>query len=389
MKLIISVDAIHKPLTGIGRYALELSRELSLLLPDETIKFFTFGRWVELKDLLSIDNPNHTYHSNDAAIEYLRKLLSKYRPAVNLYKHSSSIYYKYKLKNFKDHVFHSPNYFLPRHPGPKVVTIHDLSHIWLPHCHPTARVNYLNSELSKTTKHADLIICPSESVRKELIGFFDLPSDRVVSIPMGVNTIYQPRTSTETEYYLSKWGLKHKRYSLYVGTIEPRKNLKMLLSVYSTLPIDLRKAYPLVIAGSWGWDSEDIRKQLCIAVTQGWLFYLDYVPQISLPSLYAGAKLFVYPSIYEGFGLPPLEAMSSGVPVVCSDSSSLPEVVGDAAFKFPSHDHEALRNCLLTTLEDPILEQNAIKKGLERSRLFTWKRCMLSTIEVYNMASNI
>jgi alpha-1,3-rhamnosyl/mannosyltransferase len=172
-------------------------------------------------------------------------------------------------------------------------------------------------------------------------------------------------------------------YSLFVGTIEPRKNIETLLDAYSRLPLELRKRWPLVLTGYHGWRNESIHQRLESAKREGWAFYLGFVPSEDLPLLFAGARLFTFPSLYEGFGLPVLEAMSSGVPVVCSNSSSLPEVAGDAALMCDAKDTETLTDLIRRGLEDDAWRASAVEQGLLHAAGFSWERCALETLQVY------
>ena len=165
----------------------------------------------------------------------------------------------------------------------------------------------------------------------ELLQEFNLSEDKVQAIPLGVDQVYHPRPLSEIEDVLAQYGLQAQGYSLFVSTIEPRKNLSNLIAAYSKLPSAMRQRWPLVLVGGKGWNSDEIHAQIEQATAQSWLKYLGYVPQAHLPLLYAGARLFTYPSLYEGFGLPIAEAMASGVPVLTSNCSSMPEVAGTAA----------------------------------------------------------
>jgi alpha-1,3-rhamnosyl/mannosyltransferase len=194
---------------------------------------------------------------------------------------------------------------------------------------------------------------------------------------------FHPRGADELRGALSRHGLEVGGYSLFVGTIEPRKNIETLLDAYSRLPIELRKRWPLVLTGYHGWRSESIHQRLDSAKREGWAYYLGFVPSEDLPLLFAGARLFTFPSLYEGFGLPVLEAMSSGVPVVCSNNSSLPEVAGDAALMCEAQDTETLTELIQRGLEDEAWRASAVEQGLLHAARFSWERCASETLQVY------
>ncbi|HEV7416212.1 MAG TPA: glycosyltransferase family 1 protein, partial [Tianweitania sediminis] len=176
------------------------------------------------------------------------------------------------------------------------------------------------------------------------------------------------------------------RYALYAGTIEPRKNLVRLLDAFEQLPQTLRQRYPLVLAGYKGWNNTAILERLHRAETQGWARYLGYVPDEALPHLFAGARLFAFPSLYEGFGLPVLEAMASGVPVVCSNAASLPQVAGNAALMINAEDAAGLTEALQRGLEDEEWRRDAVASGIQQAARFSWKRCAEETADVYRQA---
>jgi alpha-1,3-rhamnosyl/mannosyltransferase len=189
----------------------------------------------------------------------------------------------------------------------------------------------------------------------------------------------------ETNQVLQQYALEHGNYSLCVSTIEPRKKIDALLDAYSCLPHDLRRRYPLVLIGSVGWKCEALHQRIERCCAEGWVNYFGYVPEADLPVLYAGARLFVYPSNYEGFGLPVLEAMASGVPVVTSDCSSLPEVAGGAALLVDPDEVDSLADCVQRGLTDEEWRLSASSHGLNVASRFTWDRCVEETVQVYRL----
>ena len=386
MRVILAADAIQTPLTGIGRYAYELARGLPEHPLIDQLRLFSFGRWREVADLVRMAEAPPDVNPSLKSSTALRRHLAGNRLAVRVYQAVTPPFFCWRLRNQSDALFHSPNYFLPPFSGRSVATIHDLSHICLPHCHPAARVDYLNRALPATFRQADFLITDAESVRQEVIHHFDWPADRIAAVPLGVAPIFHPRNLVELAPVLQSYGLTVEGYTLFVGTIEPRKNLQRLISAYESLPVSVRQRWPLVLAGAHGWQSGEIHKRIAKAAASGWLRYLEFVPQHDLPFLYAGARLFAYPSLYEGFGLPPLEAMASGVPVVTSNVSSLPEVVGDAALTVDPQDMSALSDALARGLEDDVWREFAVSSGLKRASLLTWANCVKNTVSIYAKA---
>jgi glycosyltransferase involved in cell wall biosynthesis len=385
MQVILGSDAIHRPLTGIGRYALELARHLREMPEVERLDFFSMGRWQTWQDLQACEQPVMPIDgsSNASPPRTLRSVLAENALAVRAYGALSPALYAWRLRNRADALFHSPNYFLPPHPGPCVATIHDLSHVWHPQFHPQVRVDFMNRALPQTLKRADFLITDAESVRQEVIRHFDWPASKIAAVPLGVDPVYHPRSEVELAPVLEKWGLSVKSYTLYVGTVEPRKNLGVLLEAYEQLAPALRNRWPLVIAGSRGWNSEQIHDRMAKAATQGWLFYLNYIPQAQLPLLYAGAKLFVYPSLYEGFGLPPLEAMASGVAVIASDIPSIAEYAQGSAVLVDPDDVKLLTETIAKALEYEESFINLTQMGIIKSKKMSWANTTHKILDVY------
>ena len=384
MDVILATDAIVAPLTGIGRYAFELASRLPTHSQIKRVRYFSFGSWRDGGSFSGVGaGPQLDNTGGVKGVKSLRSHLAGSRVAVRAFHMLSPPFFGWRLRAEAGSLFHSPNYFLPPFPGRSVATIHDLSHVFYPKFHPAARVDYMLRALPETLRRADFLITDAESVRTEIIQHYGWAPDRIASVALGVDPVFRPRTAANVLPVLQRYGLHTTDYTLCVGTIEPRKNLDRLLSAYEGLPKGLRHHCPLVLVGSRGWLSEGVYGRIVKGAAEGWVRYLDFVPQDSLPYLYAGARLFAYPSLYEGFGLPPLEAMASGVPVVTSNVSSLPEVVGAAALLVDPLDVSALSDALRRGLEDAAWRTHAIELGLERASTFSWGRCIDHTTSIY------
>lgn len=223
-------------------------------------------------------------------------------------------------------------------------------------------------------------------MRGEVLSHFGLDPARVTTVPLGVSGEFVPLGEGEARAGLQSLGLRHGEYFLAVGTLEPRKNLATVVSAFSRLAPNARRATPLVIAGMSGWGRDRVPASLAAMLDAGEARLLGYVGQEKLPALYSGARLFLYPSLYEGFGLPPLEAMACGVPVVASRAASLPEVVGDAGVLVEPRDEAAIANAMQRALEDAAWRNGLGQRGLERARAFTWRRCAEQTFDIYRKA---
>lgn len=381
--MILATDAIRAPLTGIGRYAFELAQRLPAHPAIGQTRFFSEGRWLDQAYLAHVAADSRVDGQPAPHRLGLRSRLASNRLAVRAYQALAPRLFGWRLRDEAQALFHSPNYFLPPFPGRSVATVHDLSHVSYPQFHPVARVDHLNRALPETLQRVDFLITDAESIRQQVIRHFGWPAERIAAVPLGVAPVFRPRSEAEVAPVLQRYGLQPGGYTLYVGTIEPRKNLERLLAAYEVLPAPLRQRWPLVLSGAWGWHSGAIHARMARAAAAGWLHYLDFVSQDNLPLLYAGARLFAYPSLYEGFGLPPLEAMASGVPVVTSNVSSLPEVVGDAALTIDPQDVKALSFALARGLQDNAWRISAVALGLERAAAFTWASCVERTVSIY------
>jgi glycosyltransferase involved in cell wall biosynthesis len=299
----------------------------------------------------------------------------------------SGIKNHYALQDHENAIFHGPRFYLPRFNGSSVATFHDLSIFTHTQYHPPERVRYMQRALNLTLQRASMLITDSEYTRQELASYFGYPLDKIRTISLACSEDFHPREAADCVSVLARLGLVHGGYTLYAGTIEPRKNIEALLDAYSILPDAIRQRWPLVLAGYHGWQSEQLHERINAAENAGWARYLGYVADEDLPHLFAGAHLFFFPSHYEGFGLPVLEAMASGVPVVCSNASSLPEVAGDAALMFEPTDVDTLRQLIMIGLEDEDWRETAKQKGLAQASTFSWQRCAKETVAVYRELS--
>lgn len=382
MKLVLAVDAIFPPMTGIGRYALELAKQLSGQPEIDDLRLLGWGWIPDVVQLLAAGDSGKPEFRKSLVGE-LRRRVSCYKWAVLLYGALVPALQARRLRPYGEYLFHSPNYFLPRHAGPSIATVHDLSIYRYPETHPAARVLYFEREFRKTLDRASWLITDSEAIRREVIEMFGWSENRITSVPLGVDASFYPRSQEELTPVLAAYGLSPGQYALCVSTLEPRKNIARLLQAYEGLPADLRRTYPIVLAGGRGWHDKELLRMLEKAQCAGWARHLGYVPQDVLPLLYAGARASCFPSIYEGFGLPVLESMASGVPVLTSNRSSLPEVCGSAGWLINPDDVEDISHGLLAVLLDDYWRESARIEGLRLAAQATWPECVRRTVETY------
>jgi len=366
VKLAFAVDAIVPPLTGIGRYAWELARHHVMHRGQfDSLRFYFAGQWIDDPVALLKKGPTNR-HSR------IPKFL---RP-------SASVRGWAERRAMSKHLFHSPNYFLPKTVERGVVTVHDLSVFKYPETHPIERLRHFEESFASTLSRASHLITDSEVIRLEVAEYFGWSMEKITAVRLGVPQEFRPYDDVDLVEPLHELDLTPGNYSLCVSTLEPRKRIDRLLTVYANLPVGLRRSCPLVLAGSAGWLNESLNDQIRRGQNEGWLRYLGFVPEASLPKLYAGARAFFFPSSYEGFGLPLLEALASGVPALASNCSSMPEVADGAACLVDSNDHESLLEGVQKVLLDDAWRLSAITKGLRVASDTTWDKCAQRTLEV-------
>lgn len=398
-----------KQRTGIGNYAYNLMKALSEIVAvknDDKLYSYAHGK---LFQNLDIENTS----SNNIVNLILKFLPSKYLYAIPFYipirekilqilnksKNKQNLFSDYKID-----IYHEPNFLLEVNENntnnntnnniKTIITVHDLSIFDVPETHPKHRVEFVTKNLEKSLNKADKIICDSEFTKQRLLHYFPQTKSKSKVIYLGVENKFMPLANllkadeanhkeNANNIFLQQYNLKSQSYILSVGTLEPRKNILTLINAFLQLPNNLQQKFPLVIIGQRGWLDDNIINKINALVNQQKLYFLNYVSDTDLIRLYANAKVFCYPSIYEGFGLPPLEAMASGIPVITSNSSSIPEVVGENSLMHESQDDFQLKQHLYNVLNDENLHKQLSEYSLNRSKLFSWNKTAEQTLQVY------
>ncbi|HEY5801398.1 MAG TPA: glycosyltransferase family 1 protein [Burkholderiaceae bacterium] len=369
--------SLLSPLTGIGQYTYNLTRELHGLLPQQPWLFYGTGWSQQLRD------------APMPGVDTVKKNIKRFLPQPYLV--SRFIQQRIFNAGARKHrfaLYHEPNFLAYRAGCPTIVSVHDLSWIRHPETQPLERVRVMNKLMPEVVERAAHIMVPTDFVRGEVLAYYGLPPERVTTTLYAASTEFQPRDAQTCAVILDRLGLRYGGYVLAVGTLEPRKNLSTAIAAYSQLPAPLRKRYPLVIAGMNGWGMDSFSPALQQLVRTGEAIVTGYVAQGELPLLYAGARMMVYPSLYEGFGLPPLEAMASGVPVIVSDRASLPEVTGGAAISVAALDDALLSVKMEQVLQDEGLHRQMVEAGLLQAGKFSWRQCAIDTLRVYQKVIN-
>ncbi|WP_427913613.1 glycosyltransferase family 4 protein [Ramlibacter sp. MMS24-I3-19] len=384
MKVVLGTGSLLSPLTGIGQYALQLADGLCRTPAVEP--WFFYGQQV------SRENPavSKPWLSGWGRTGKVRTFVRKYVPnAYGLDRQRKQLVLNRLVRRERFDVYHEPNYLALDFDGPTVITVHDLSWIRYPETHPIERVRAMNRYFEPALRKASLLLTDSEFVGRELVEVFGIDPAMIRPILLGLDPMFRPRTATETAEVMHRLELEHGGYFLSVGTLEPRKNMQATVSAYSRLPASVRRRHPLVIAGMRGWRTSKLESLLEPLVASGELRMLGYLSREDLAMVTAGALTMVYPSVYEGFGLPPLESMGCGVAPIASNRSSLPEVVGDAGLQVDPDDADQLVLAMTRLAEDAGLRQSLSNAALERAQNFTWERCVSETVAAYGAARTV
>ncbi len=281
-------------------------------------------------------------------------------------------------------IFHAPDFVLPPVRGAKtIVTVHDLSFMRTPHCAPPRLRAYLNEVVPRSIGRADVILADSQNTRHDIIALLDVAPEKIAVVPAGVESRFRPiDQAAELERVQRHYKLE-RPFILSVGTLEPRKNFVGLIEAYKLLGEARNRDLKLVIAGGKGWLYEEIFATVERLNLNERVIFPGFVADEDLPALYNLAQLFAFPSFYEGFGLPPLEAMACGTPVVTSNSSSLPEVVGQAGIMVEAQDTEGLAQAMERVSNDEDLRRSMREAGLRQAKQFTWEEAVKKLLKAY------
>lgn len=375
----VAFDAVPllSPLTGIGQYAKHLLEELDATEGMDVQKFYATGWHSEIRQ-----KPLPVMASR------WKSVIKKWIPQTYDYSRAmQQRFFTAGAKAFKPDVYHEPNFLAYEFDGPSVITVHDLSWIRYPEMHPAERVRAMDKYFEPGLMRSARILTDSEFVKQELIDVFGVNPDIIHPVYLGVEAEFQPHSPLQTQSTLATLGLTHGQYLLAVGTLEPRKNLQLALRAFMALAPTVRKQFPLVLVGMKGWHASELEQQLTPLVNAGEVIQLGYLSRDDLVKVVAGAWSLVYPSIYEGFGLPPLEAMACGVPVIASDVSSIPEVVGATGLLIDPQDVEQLTQAMLKMTQAPEFRNACADLALARSQQFSWANCARETVAVYRAAA--
>lgn len=365
----IGIDArlVYYTRAGIGEYTLRLTQALARTFGEHTFTLLQDRRnkqpLLEAPNIRVAHTPVPSHH----------RLEQPLLPWV--------------VKRLATDVFHSPDFIPPLYSaGPSVITIHDLAFLIYPHFLTKDSARYYG-QIDRAVRRADRIIAVSESTRHDLVKKLGVPDDKITVIYEAADPLFQPEDRQAALRHVQALFELPEEFILFVGTIEPRKNIPGLLRAYRRLRDKYKLTPALVLAGAPGWLSEDVYKLANDLALKPHCFFLGRVSNHDLYHLYNAALCLVHPAFYEGFGLTPLEAMACGTPVIVSNISSLPEVVGDAALLIDPQNDEEITVALWRILTDSALRNQLRTKGLQRADAFSWERAAEQTMAVYHKAA--
>ncbi|GAB4509248.1 MAG: glycosyltransferase family 1 protein [Anaerolineae bacterium] len=360
----IGIDArlIAYRVGGISTYTRQLVQALEKLNPEEKMTIFHSRKAPDVItsqfNTAKLMTPPH--HRNE------RSLLSL------------------ELFRFRLDVLHSPDFIPPKGGARRhVITVHDLTFLHFPQYKDAEARRYYNDQIEMAVQQADHILAVSDATRRDLMDMLNVPAEKISVQPHGVEERFKPY-SPRSLMNLGEWNLPERGYILHVGTLEPRKNIPALLDAYDMLRARMPQVPPLLLVGKAGWLFDDTMQRIQSLQAAGVPILLrDDIPDSALPAVYNQAGVLALPSFYEGFGLPALEAMACGIPVVVSDRSSLPEVVGSAGALINPDKPATLADALQRALTDSVWRQQAVDAGMKQAARFSWENSARIALSAY------
>lgn len=372
-RIAIDYTPAHEQGGGIGRYVRELTSALSQIDSQTIYKLFVLG--AQFNDLPQPPNKNFIWKPTRFTPKWSARLWHRARLPFPIDYFTGSI-----------DVFHATDFVLPPTlPTTKtLLTVHDLSFIRVPDTASPPLKAYLDNVVPRSVKKADHILADSQATKNDLIDLYNTPTSKITVLLSGVDQRFNMITDTNSlEQTQIKYGLINKRYILSVGTVQPRKNYSRIIRALARLRqqgLDIHYA----IAGGKGWLEDEMYQTIEKMHLQDFVHILGFVDDDDLPALYTGAECLVITSLYEGFGLPILEAMSCGTPVITSNLSSLPEVAGNACLLVDPLDVNAITDATHSILSDHTKRTQLVEAGYQQVKNFTWERSAIHLKSIYD-----
>ena len=373
MRIAMDIRPLRDVMTGIGRYIFKLLHALEKCDKENEYRLFWSNFKRPAPDCLPV-----AHNFKQVSLRLPGKAITA------LWAYTS--FPRAEFLTGEIDVFHAPGFQVPpTRCAATVFTIYDLIPITHPQMAIPSAVRHIRPRMSHYVKRADLIVAISQATARELAGHFDVSGQKISVVYPGA-TLLSKASPQEIALTLAKFGLRN-GYILFVSRLDPRKNLSRIIKAYELA--GLAADFELVIVGPEGWHMEEMLITWQSSKFQDRIRWLKYVTDVELRTLYSGATFFVYPSLIEGFGLPILEAMSAGCPVLTSNTSSMPEVAGDAARYVDPVNVESIAEGMVELASDAALRARLIESGYQRLPLFTWENTAMEMIKVYKRAFEI
>lgn len=385
MRIAIDTTALPRQPVGAGKYIIELVRALGILEKERPSghEFIVFahqhGQALIAGGQEQLPDPG-TPAGPTSGLRWV--VLPEKSPAQRLIWEQTA--FPWLLRRLGVDLLHSMHYTRPAFlPCASVVTFHDMTFFLYPHLHTRAKRLFFPRAIRFSARRADALLAISESTRQDAIRLLHIPPEKITATPLGVTPQFRPITDPEKLQAVRERYNLPEHFLLYVGLVEPRKNLPLLLRAYDCLVREQGDIPPLVIVGRPGWGYAEVLAEIERRGLKEKVHFTGYLPLEELPIVYNLADIFIYPTIYEGFGLPPLEALACGAPVITSAVSSLPEHIGKAGLLVPPQDEGALAQAIGSVLSDPALAIRLKRLGPQQASQFTWQRTAQETLQVY------
>ena len=384
VQILMGGDALYGRPTGIGNYTRHLCSELSAMDAVADLKLSMHGRVLDFDPthLADLSEANaQPIQSGPASTQTVKaralKWLASRKTVIWAYLKFGAAFEKLSFSRYEStHIFHSPNYVLPSFSGRRVVTIHDLSTLRYPEFHPPARVELVNAMIDRAVQSDAHIIVDSEIISRELQDIAGLTRERISVVPLGVPDGFEiPRV--DPKKVTEKFGLEAGRFFLHVGTIEPRKNILRVCEAFKLAKMSDKSLPIIVFVGDAGWKSELEHTAIAELVDRGLARYLEYVSHSDLVALYKSATALVFPSLYEGFGLPTVEAKSCGTRVITSAGTAMESLTDGADILVDPLATESIADGLVRSVV------SELEQGLPEPKIRRWRHVAEDTLGVY------
>lgn len=386
MRVIVGGLAALGQKTGIGHYTTQLLRCLQEQTEPGVVEVFPRGWLGRVRSAAAAARPRMEVRVEQSEGVVRRSLATLRNAAVTGLRQAGRAvlagYFRAVCARQKYDLYHEPNFVPLPCDCRTVTTICDLSVLLHPEWHPADRVHHFERHFHRGLSRSHHFIAISDWGRQEIIDTLNIPPEQITRTYMGIRPGLAPLPPEKVQPVLRQLGLPD-RYLLYLGTIEPRKNVLLLLRAYCSLPASLREQTPLVLAGGWGWNTREVAEYYHSEAKHRGVLHLGYVSDDHVPALYNGAHALVYPSLYEGFGLPPLEMMACGGAVLASTAGSLVELLSAHVPLIDPMDLDGWRSALQRVLTDADWRQRLRRGVREVARPFTWDQCAADTLNVY------